>query len=139
MPVRIKVDASGPLSMIRSAVRALQPPQVTAAVDAALQVYQRGIQKRAPHKTGRLARSFVRSASGTSGEVSSDLIYAGPQESGAWIAPIKPHVALKFAGSGVFVRRPIRLKAQPYVAPTFTSDSDEAFGAFAREIDQAIG
>jgi len=135
----IKVDASGPLRMIRAAIRALQPPNITAAVDAAVVVYQQGIQKRAPRKTGALARSFTRTVSGTSGQVSSDLIYAVPQEAGAFIAP-KTGTTLKFAGSGGvhFQRKPIRLKAQPYVAPTFVSDSDKAFGAFAREIDQAL-
>jgi len=139
MPVRIKVDASGPLSMIRSAVRALQPPQVTAAVEAALRVYQQGIQRRAPRKTGALGRSFTIEASGYSGEVGSDLVYANPQEQGAWIAP--KNKSLKFQGAGGvhFQRKPIRLKPHPYVGPTFNQDSPRAVAAFAREIDQAIG
>lgn len=134
----IRSDASGPLRMLRSVVRALQPPQVTAALDAALQVYQRGIQSRAPRKTGQLASSFTISSSGYVGEVGSNLIYAVPQERGAWIAPKKPHVALKFTGSGVFVRRPIRLRPRPYVGPTFQADTPQAEVAFQREIDRAI-
>jgi hypothetical protein len=138
---RIRFDASGPLRMVRSAVRALEPPQVTKAVEAAVEVFQRGIQARAPHKSGDLARSFRRSMTGPySGEVGSDLVYAPVQERGAWIGP-KRKKTLKFAGSGgpVFLRRPVRIKPQPYVGPTAEQDSPRAFEAFAREIDRAIG
>jgi hypothetical protein len=135
----IKSDVSGPLSMLRSVVRALQPPHLGAAVDEALKVYEAGIQSRAPRRSGQLAASFQRRMTGaTIGEVGSDLIYARPQEFGAWIAPKSPHVALKFTGSGVFVRRPIRLKPQPYVGPTFQQDTPRAEAAFMSEIDRAI-
>lgn len=136
----IKTDSSGPLRALRSVVRALQPPAIGKAVDAALQVYQRGIQARAPHRTGALAASFQLKKTGPyTGEVGSNLIYARPQEYGAWIAPKAPHVALKFTGSGVFVRRPIRIKPQPYVGPTFQEDTPRAEAAFMSEIDRAIG
>lgn len=136
----IRSKTSGPLNMLRSAVRALQPPVVGAAVDAALQVYQAGIQARAPRRTGHLADSFQRRMTGPAqGEVGSDLIYARPQEYGAWIAP-KNVTTLKFAGSGVhFQRKPVRLKPRPYVGPTFQQDSSRAEAAFISEIDRAIG
>jgi hypothetical protein len=136
----IKSDASGPLRMLRMAVRALQPPAIGRAVDAALQVYQQGIQKRAPRKSGALAASFKRQMTGEAqGEVGSDLIYARPQEQGAWIAP--KGKALKFEGSGGvhFQGKPIRLKPHPYVGPTFDQDSPHAEAAFMSEIDRAIG
>ena len=134
----IKSDTSEPLRMLRAVVRALQPPQITAAIDAAVEVYQVGIQSRAPNQSGRLARSFRRIRTGPySGEVGSDLIYARPQEYGAWIAP--KNKALKFTGSGVFVRRPIRLKPQPYVGPTYQQDTPRAEAAFQREIDRSLG
>lgn len=137
---RIRSDVSGPLRMLRSAARALQPPQVTSAVRAALEVYQAGIRRRAPHKTGRLAQSFEITMTGPdTGEVGSDLIYARPQEEGAWIAP-KRKKALHFQGASgpVFLRRPVRLRPRPYVGPTATEDEPRAFEAFAAEIDRAI-
>ena len=136
----IKSDTSGPLRMLASVVRALQPPAISRAVDAALQVYQHGIQSRAPRKSGALAASFKRETTGAyTGEVGSDLIYARPQEFGAWIAP--KGKALKFEGSGGvhFQGKPIRLRPQPYVGPTFDQDSPRAEAAFMSEIDRAIG
>lgn len=120
--------------MIRTLVRAVQPPKITKAVEAALKVYQRGIQKRAPRKSGALGKSFKIKLSGTSGEVSSNLIYAVPQEKGAYI---KPHgKALKFSGSGgvTFLRRGVRLEPQPYLGPTFDQDTDQAVEAFVDQL-----
>jgi len=104
----------------------------------AVAVYQAG-HPEARAAQDRHARPLVHSHGvGDQRPVSSDLIYAVPQEAGAFIAP-KSGTTLKFAGSGGvhFQRKPIR--SSPAIRrPDVSSLTDKAFGAFAREIDQAL-
>lgn len=133
-----RVDASEVLRMLAAARKAFESPRVTDAVRAALAVYQAGIQRRAPRKTGDLANNFTIEVAGSSGSVTSDQIKALTQEQGAWIAP-KNKKALRFSGPPVaFVKKPVHVPARPYVAPTFSDDSDKAVDAFAEQVDRNI-
>lgn len=136
--VRVGVDKRDATRLVVRAQEALSPPKVTDAVRAAAEVYAEGIARRAPRRSGRLAGSFeVRTLSATEAEASSGLVYARPQESGAFIRA--KGRALRFTGAGgVRYLKWVRVKPQPYVAPTFASDSDKAFEAFCDHVDQSI-
>lgn len=133
--VRVDVDTGGPERMIRAAIDALTPPNVTNALRAAANVYQTGIRSRAPRRTGRLATSFFIDQVGAyEFEVSSGLIYAPVHEFGATIRPVRAR-ALRFTvGSQVVFAQKVTIPARPYVAPTFAQDSDKAFNAFAERV-----
>lgn len=136
--IRIDVDSKDAIRMVERAQKAIGPPGVTEAVKAAAEVYREGIARRAPRRSGRLAGSFeVRVLSATEAEVSSGLVYARPQESGAFIRA--KGRALKFTGAGgARFLKWVRVRPQPYVAPTFASDSDKAFEAFCDHIERNI-
>lgn len=136
MGVRVRVDAAGPIRMVDRAIRAVSLPNASYAVRDAARVYARGIERRAPKRSGRLARSFeIRPLGPLEYEVSSDLIYAPVQEYGAFIKP-KTRKVLRFADGRFSMRA--RIPAQPYVAPTFTADSDAAFDAFADRVEREL-
>lgn len=105
---------------------------------AALDVYAAGINRRAPRRTGALAASFKVTTNGpASGSVSSSSVAAHTQEFGARIAPTK--TALRFTGPPVtFIRRAVFVPAQPYVAPTFTQDTQRAVDAAGRALASEI-
>lgn len=137
--VRVDVDTAGPERMIRSAVDAMSQPDISYAVRDAAEVFQRGIASRAPRRSGRLAGSFeIRSVSAHEYEVSSDLVYARPQEEGAFIKPRNRGGVLAFRSGGPRFLKWVRVRPQPYVAPTFVADADEAFDAFADRVDRSL-
>ncbi len=122
--------------MLRSALAAVDPPKLTEALRDAAEVFQRGIARRAPRRSGRLAASFdVQTVSPTEVEVSSGLVYARPHEEGAFIRADKAK-ALRFTAGGPRYLKWVRLKARPYVAPTFASDADKAFDAFTDSVER---
>ncbi len=132
--VRVDVDSGGPERMIRAAIDAVSTPNISYAVRDAALVYARGIDRRAPRRTGRLAGSFeIEAFSPTEYEVSSDLVYANPQESGAFIRGRRSPRKVLRVGGGRYLKW-VRVKPQPYVAPTFAQDSDKAFDAFADRV-----
>lgn len=138
--VRVDVDKGDVERMIEDAVDAVSPPNITDAVKDAARVFQRGVARRAPRKTGRLANSFtVSQVSATECEVSSDLVYAHVQEFGAYIRPRRRGGRLRFtAGGGVRFAKAVRIRPQPYFVPTFHADAGDAFEAFADRVEDAI-
>lgn len=137
--IRIDIDVSGPIRMLRHAIDAIEPPNITYAVRDAAKVYGAGIDARAPRKTGRLARSFeIQPLSTTSYEVSSGLVYAPVHEFGATIRPRRARALRFFVGGQLVFARKVTIPARPYVAPTFEVDSDRAFDAFATRVERSI-
>jgi hypothetical protein len=124
-------------------------------------ILQNGMKLRAPRLTRNLARSihigghedkapdFSTSAAGQGrGEVppperakgrvkiyiGTNLIYAAIQEYGGEIRPRRaPFLRFRVDGEWVIARR-VRLRAQPYVRPTFEADGPEA----QREVGEAL-
>lgn len=124
--------------MVERAVEAVSPPDVTDAVRAAAETFRDGIARRAPRRSGRLAASFrVNTVSAYEAEAVSDLMYARPQEEGAFIRPVRAR-ALVFNAGGPQFRKWIRVKKQPYVSPTFAADANKAFDTFCDHIEQSI-
>lgn len=137
--IRIEIDTSASIRMLRAAIDAIEPPSITYAVRDAARVYGAGIDRRAPRKTGRLARSFeIIPLSATSYEVSSDLVYAPVQEFGATIRPRRAQALRFFVGGRLVFARKVTIPAQPYVTPTFEADSGKAFDRFADRVERSI-
>lgn len=133
-----KVDSSHPERMLRRISDALSPPQITYAVREGAKVIQQGIARRAPRRSGRLARSFnIVPIDVYSYKVESTLIYAPVQEYGATIRP-RNRTYLRFIAGGrvVFTKGPVVIPPQPYVRPTFDADGQRALDAIA---DRIIG
>lgn len=137
--LRVKVDKGGLERKFRAAGDALGPPRLTEALETAAEVFRRGITRRAPTRTGRLGQSFViRRVSGSEVEVSSGLVYARPHEEGAFIRAKRGRALAFRSGGGMRYLKWVRLRPRPYVAPTFASDAEEAFRAFADHVERAI-
>ena len=137
--IRIRVDASEPVKMIESAVRACEPPLITNAVRAAAKVYHDGARRRAPRDTGALQQSIQITQTGDdSFEIGTDLIYGPVQEYGAVIKP-RNAAALRFMiGSQVVFAKKVVIPPSPYINPTFEQDTPDAEDAFQREFEQNI-
>ncbi len=135
---RFRVDTKAVERMLGSARDALDPPRITEAVRAAAETFREGIAGRAPRQSGRLAASFeVETLSATEAQAVSGLVYARPQEAGAFIKP-KAKKILKLSTGAMQFQKFVRIKPQPYVAPTFAADADKAFDAFADHVERGI-
>jgi len=136
--VRVDIDLKDVRRALDAAIAASSPPVVTEAIEAAMAVYQKGAQDRAPQRSGALAASIEVTRNGpTSASVSTDSKYALIQEFGGTVVANKQK--LKFAGrSGIVFIRKVRINAQPYFLPTFDSDTPEAEQAFGNVFDRAF-
>jgi len=134
--VGVNTDTAEVLAALERAARALEPPAITEAVEAATDVFGGGARRRAPKRSGRLAESIKkRKITDTSYEVATELVYANITEFGGTIRPDRRKV-LKFA-SGIFSMH-AKIPAQPYMIPTFEQDSEKAFNAFADKVDRSL-
>ena len=134
--VRIQIDLKDVHRAVDAAIAAASPPAVTDALVAAMRVYQKSAQSRAPKRSGALAASIQLEVTGpTSAAVGTDSPYSLVQEFGATIGAHKQF--LKFSGNGgvKFVRR-VRINPQPYFLPAFDSDTPSAERAFGDEFDR---
>lgn len=137
--VTIKTETSAPIAMLRRGREALEQPNITYAVRDGALILARGIDRRAPRRSGRLARSFqVSPVSATEYTVGSDLIYAPVHEFGAVIFPRRRRF-LRFviAGRVIFAKK-VTIPARPYVEPTFVEDGQRALDRVAERIERAI-
>lgn len=138
MSVRVDIDAREPLRALEKAYRALTPARVSSAMRAGAGVLAEGMRGRAPHRSGRLARSVeVVPLSETEFSVGTGLVYAVITEYGGTIRPNKKF--LRFIGpAGPVYLRKLRIQAQPFFEPTFSSDTDAAFESVHDEFERAF-
>lgn len=136
--VRVDVDVDGlteTLALLADTEAALRPPRVTDAALAAARVFRDGARRRAPRRSGRLARSIeAHPVGGGSAVARTDLVYAQITEFGGGRGPVHARVLAFDPGGGVVFRPHTRTPAQPYWLPTFVNDADLALNAFADTI-----
>lgn len=136
--VNVTIDLKDVRRALDSAIAASSPPVVTEAIQAAMAVYQKGAQSRAPKRSGALAQSIEVSSTGpTSASVSTESKYAAIQEFGGTVRATKQKLVFEGHDGAVFVRK-VRIKPQPYFLPTFDSDTPEAEQAFGDVFDRTF-
>ena len=138
MDARVVTDKDDALRAVQAALTAVAPASLSRSLRAGAQVYQRGMQRRAPHGHGTLAGSIrITQTSATEVVVGTGLVYAAITEYGGTIRPKGKF--LKFQGQGgPKYMRGLRIRSQPYFEPTFAADSEAAFEAFADEFERIL-
>jgi len=137
--VHIEFDMKDMRRALDSAKRASSPPVVTDAIEAAMVVYQKGAQGRAPRRSGALAKSIEVSRTGpTSASVGTDSPYSLTQEFGATIRANKQKLMFTPRGGNLTFIRKVRIDPQPYFLPTFDSDTPAAEQAFGDVFDRTF-
>lgn len=133
--VHLQFDTKDVHRALDAATRASTPPAVTDALEAAMVVYQRSAQRRAPRKTGALAESIQVERNGETVSVGTDSPYSLVQEFGATIRAKKQKLEFTGRNGIVFVRK-VKIQAQPYFLPAFDSDTPAAEQAFGDVFDR---
>lgn len=134
--MHIQFDTKDVHRALEAATRASTPPAVTEALVAAMAVYQKSAQDRAPVASGDLKRSIQLEVTGpTSVSVGTDSPYSLIQEFGGTIRARKKKLMFSGRSGIVFIRR-VKIHAQPYFLPAFDSDTPSAEEAFGNVFDR---